>query len=331
MLINDPKNRGWAIFVTIVTILALLWFSVESLQAAGRLPGRNPARFWLGVAGGLLCMSEMLIWPRKGLLRRWGQTFRLGRTQDWMRAHLWLGVLSIPLLVLHAGIFPWGGSLATVLMLLFLTVVVSGFWGLAMQQIIPKKMLLEVPGETIYSQIDFVSAQLRNEAHQIVLSTCESFATDADSKAPKKTVVSGKPNNAGFIIGYVAVEKTDVIREQFETQIARFICPDPIFQYYQKNPRDRPIQPPTAREQKSPLRDPREASIFFESLKLEVDKLAHPAVEKIAEICDRRRQFERQRQLHRRLHNWLAIHLPLSIVLIVLMWVHIIVSIRYIR
>jgi hypothetical protein len=41
------------------------------------------------------------------------------------------------------------------------------------------------------------------------------------------------------------------------------------------------------------------------------------------------RQFDRQERLHRWLHGWLLVHLPLSIVLIVLMLVHIYTALKY--
>src|SRR3712207_8829124 len=61
-------------------------------------------------------------------------------TKVWMRAHIWLGLLAVPLLVLHSG-FYFRNLEATLLLLLFLLVIVSGVWGLVMQQVIPSRML----------------------------------------------------------------------------------------------------------------------------------------------------------------------------------------------
>jgi len=41
--------------------------------------------------------------------------WRIGRTQTWMRGHLWLGTISFPLIVLHAG-FAFGHGLTSWLM-----------------------------------------------------------------------------------------------------------------------------------------------------------------------------------------------------------------------
>ena len=329
MLVNDPKNRSWLFGLILVTVAALVWYGAESRLNGGRVPGSNASRLTFGIAGGLICMCEMFLWPRKAF-RRWAQTFRLGNAQNWMRAHLWLGFLSLPLLILHAGIYPWGGSLSTILMALFLMVIVSGVWGLAMQQIIPRKMLQELPGETIYSQIDFVSAQLRNEARRIVLSTCGTPQFAPIDSRTEAMVVAGKPRTTTSTVVFEPVPHCELLQHQWETKIALYLCPDSLYHYYQKNPRNRPKNPPTSKASKSPLRDIQTAATFFQNLKLQVDPQAHSAVDALAELCDQRRQFAHQKRLHHLLHNWLAVHLPLSIALIVLMWVHIFVSLRYI-
>jgi len=88
------------------------------------------------------------------MIRAW----RLGRAQVWLRGHIWLGLFSVPLIVLHSGL-SLGGQLSTVLMLLFVAVIASGVFGLALQQYLPRQMYESLPAETIYSQIDYVSQQ----------------------------------------------------------------------------------------------------------------------------------------------------------------------------
>jgi hypothetical protein len=46
-------------------------------------------------------------------------------------------------------------------------------------------------------------------------------------------------------------------------------------------------------------------------------------------ICEEQRQLARQRQLYHWLHAWLLVHVPLSIVLLILGGVHAIVALRY--
>jgi hypothetical protein len=44
--------------------------------------------------------------------------------------------------------------------------------------------------------------------------------------------------------------------------------------------------------------------------------------------CDETRQLRRARQLHRWLHGWLAIHIPASVAVIVLLVLHIVLALR---
>ena len=85
-----------------------------------------------GVAGTLVIFFECLLSWRKKV-----PAAPLGRLQTWLRAHIWLGLLSFVLIVFHAG-FEWGEGLASVLMWLFVVIGVSGIYGLALQQFLPR-------------------------------------------------------------------------------------------------------------------------------------------------------------------------------------------------
>jgi len=82
-------------------------------------------------------------------------------------------------------------------------------------------------------------------------------------------------------------------------------------------------------EARSPLADPSQARVLFSDLRLALDPRAHEAVDALENLCAQRRQFDQQAKLHYWLHNWLWIHLPLSLALIVLMFVHIFKTLQY--
>jgi hypothetical protein len=71
------------------------------------------------------------------------------------------------------------------------------------------------------------------------------------------------------------------------------------------------------------------AAVFFRDIKTRLDPAAHDAVDSLQGMCDQRRQFDHQARIHFWLHNWLWIHLPLSVALIVLMFWHIVVALKY--
>jgi len=98
-------------------------------------------------------------------------TWRLGRAQAWMRGHLWLGLLSLPIILFHGG-FHFGGPLTRALMWLTIIVVVSGVYGAALQNYVPRMMTRDVPLETIYDEIGNVRKALRMEADKLIEGVC---------------------------------------------------------------------------------------------------------------------------------------------------------------
>ncbi len=131
--------------------------------------------------------SELLAplsWCLPGLLagRKKVPVWRLGRAQTWMRGHLWLGLLSLPIIFFHAG-FRFGGPLTSVLMVLLIIVVASGIFGALLQHYLPNVMTVEVPSETIFEQIDHVRAQFVADADGVVAGA-ESTASGQEGAAP---------------------------------------------------------------------------------------------------------------------------------------------------
>ena len=72
----------------------------------------------------------------------------LGRVSAWLRAHVWLGLLSLLLVLFHSG-FRWGQGLAALLMWLFALITASGVFGLVLQNYLPKMMMERVTRETL--------------------------------------------------------------------------------------------------------------------------------------------------------------------------------------
>jgi hypothetical protein len=172
------RHVGWIIVVVLATTAAVAWY-VQHAQAIGRLPGgASLPGLVLGIVAAAIMVFELLLWPRK-LLRRW----RLGAAKAWLRAHIWLGLLTVPLVILHSG-FHWGGQLSTALAVLFIVVIASGIFGLAMQQWLPRWMLADLADETIASQVEHVAQALHAQAAQKVAAVCGDEPSSAASSSP---------------------------------------------------------------------------------------------------------------------------------------------------
>ena len=196
---NWPRHRPWAFTATLVASAAIVWYGFYGFlghQGQWHWPGGcSPPGFTFGILGGLIILFEMLLVPRKYLWR--GR--RLGRTKHWMTAHLWLGLIVLILLLLHGDFHfsPSRSTLAAVLMWLLVAVFVSGVWGAVVQTVLPRLLLERVPAETIYSQIDHVIDQYRDEAERLVKATCG----PGDSARPGENGAENSPTQEYQLVG----------------------------------------------------------------------------------------------------------------------------------
>jgi hypothetical protein len=68
---------------------------------------------------------------------------------------------------------------------------------------------------------------------------------------------------------------------------------------------------------------------YFDDLRLRVAPELRGLVDQLDELVERRRQLNLQRRIHFWLHNWLWLHLPLSIALLVLLAGHVVMALRF--
>jgi hypothetical protein len=209
-----------------------------------------------------------------------------------MRGHLWLGLLSLLLILFHGG-FALGGPLTLVLMLLLFIVIGSGILGAAIQHYVPSLMKSRVPLETIYEEIPHVRAQLREEADQLAASIC------------------GPVGGAGAEVATVEIEHDD--RERFREVYLCKVRP------YLEDP-----ETPGAE-----LADPLRSEETFDELRRVLAEPVHALLDDLENICEEEQQLSRQIRIYRWLHAWLLVHVPLSIALLVLGAVHAAMALRY--
>jgi hypothetical protein len=318
---NWPHHRPWCLLTAMATVLAGAWYVLYGFSSgAWSWPaGSSPPGFAFGVAGGAIILFEMLLWPRKSLWR--GR--RLGRTKLWMTAHLWLGLLTLPLLLLHGGFhFSLASSpLAAVLMWLLVLVVGSGIFGLAIQNIVPRLMLERLPAETITSQIGRILEQYHQEAERLVGQVCG----DSPSGSHDETPADAR--------GYAAVETVRQVGRvqgkviQATTEATYVPESEPLRVFY-----DEFVDPYLAASSgvRLPLGYARRTAALFATLKGRLRVEAHPMVDRLADLCDQRRQFDLQNRLQNLLFTWLGVHVALSVALLVLMIIHIFLALEYV-
>lgn len=310
-MLLDASHRRWAIATLVVLVAATAGYLVYARQALHGPSGGS----WPGLIYGGVGLALMLY---AGLLgaRRQVPTWRIGRATTWMRGHLWLGLLSYLLILFHSG-FHWGGSLTFLLMVLFTIVVVSGIFGLVLQQFLPRMMLAQLPLETVYEQIDAVVAQLRWEADALVAAAAGSLPVAEPAPRPERRGGGGLPRDATLArpalrprsTWTTALPESAVLKETYLSEIRPFLA--------QKLPRN------------GRLSHPPESGTLFEHLRTALPPALHEVVDELHAIAEERRQLAAQKRLHAWLHGWLLAHVPLSMALMLLAIAHAVVSVRY--
>src|ERR1700676_4330309 len=171
MRINNWKHFPWFVFVCLATIAACLLyvgnFHPQRMPAGIRLPpsliqtptehhtlGGTPLGLTFGAISLGIFVFAVLLSLRKKI-----PLWRIGTVQRWLRAHIWLTLLTIPLVILHSG-FRLGGPMTTLLMALYAVVMISGIYGLILQHQMPALMKERLPAETVFEQIPHIRAQL---------------------------------------------------------------------------------------------------------------------------------------------------------------------------
>src|SRR6267378_8513656 len=178
MRIINRAHLPWFIFVVAATFFAG-WlyvgnFSPYSLPSALRLPDsllQKPSEHHraggtpLGLIFGTIALSIFVFAALLGV-RKKIPLWRVGTVQRWLRAHIWLTLLTVPLVLMHSG-FRFGGPMTTLLMALYAIVMVSGIYGLILQHQMPHLMMERLPAETVFEQIPHIRSQLYAAAEKL--------------------------------------------------------------------------------------------------------------------------------------------------------------------
>jgi hypothetical protein len=352
MRINRAPHIPWALFVLAVSAVASLLyvanFHPQRLPFAFRWPasfgeappahatiGGTPLGLWFGAISFAIFIFAALFGVRKKL-----PILRIGHVQSWLRAHIWLTLLTVPLILLHSG-FHLGGPMTTLLMGLYAVVMVSGIYGLVLQHKLPTLMKERLTAEIVYEQIPNIRAQLCTAAERLHKTYKHELAERTDDRSAPTALPTALPAAAMPDVSMYAVLKTPSAAEKpmggatvrgtsitpaaiatAETTDANAIDPvtDPASERALADFIERQLLPylKARRGERFRLGHVRQAEETFRHLKLRVAGAYRLRVEEMQGWCDERRLLDFQTRMHHWLHGWLLIHAPLSFLLIVL-------------
>lgn len=382
---SDQKN--WGIFSLLAFLIATAAYVFYSYQDPRGPRGGS----WPGIAFGSLAYLCMLFAGLMGFRKKL-RTWPLGKATFWMNGHIWLGLLSVPLVFFHSA-FELGSGLALLLMILFALSILTGLYGLALQQYLPRLMLARLNNETIYELIPDQVENYGKQAEALIESVCGPVDKGLERKThlevtegPDKGAVIVFPVTLreGFVVGGsegLPLESQDttlapqhfIIEKDGDGHQVRSLVPEGERQNYPLSVGEEVVEtaplpdrtllragqrvfnfqyaPPLGsatllnfyKDKVRPFFEPDPDSIVLTRFKTEQDVINcfdhnrkllapgtfHRVCDELAEICEDRRRLFIQRRLHRWLHGWLIVHVPISIALIVLVLFHAIVSLYY--
>jgi hypothetical protein len=326
-MIMDATQQKWALGALAFFAISTVAYVLYAINVPSGPRGGSFAGLIFGGVGFAFMWFAALLGVRKRV-----PTWRLGRAQAWMRGHVWLGLLSLPLILFHGG-FHFGGTLTRVLMWLLIITVVSGLFGAALQNYVPRMMTTDVPLETIYDEIGNVRKLLREEADRAVESICGPMGLGVNAaeeslraggfSALRPIAASSAPLRTSAAVSAGTSAAVAAAPEKFFLNAEESA---PLKQFYMLEMRVY-LEDPKRRGQR--LGDANRARSAFAGLQTLLPTTAQATLKDLEEICDESRQFVRQERLHHWLHGWLLVHLPLSLALMILGAVHAVMALRY--
>jgi hypothetical protein len=290
----DRTHRTWVIATVALSIATTIGYLLYAVETPSGPRGGSPMGLTFGVAGYAMMLYAGLLGARKQV-----PTWRVGRAQTWMRGHLWVGLLSLLLILFHAG-FAFRGPLTLVMMILFFIVISSGIVGAAIQHYIPSLLTSRVPLETIYEEIPHVRAQLRDEADQLAATICGPLNGEP---------IEREAEQAQSLLVEIEHDDRERFREVYLSKVRPYLA-DP-------------------ESSGAELSDPLRSGETFDSLRRLLATPVHNVLDDLENICEEEHQLSRQIRIYRWLHAWLLVHVPLSIALLVLGAIHAVVALRY--
>jgi len=322
-MILDRRQSPWALGTGIAAALLLgVYVVYATLAPNGARGGSLMGLFFAALGTGVIVFECLLS------LRKRYPASPLGRVKTWVSAHVWLGVLSFLLIMMHSG-FHWGKGLSGILMGLFAVILASGIFGVALQNYIPRRMTELVPHETIYEQIPTVIRGLRTEADERVefvtadLGIVEELPEIVRAGGVKQYFDPAQKMSAAEKVQAV-VEKRKAAPQVEIEESAR----DALRAHYLQEIRPYLTDSPAPLSRRL-LGTPEQLAAYFNHLRTIMPVATHDVLRDLEAISEERRQLLVQRRLHLWLHTWLLAHVPLSFALLILTAVHAVLTLRY--
>ena len=171
MLINRGHAAWCVTSLGLVAVATGLYVPYANTADHGAT-GSSITGLLFGIAGTTAMIFAGLLAARKRIVSK-----KLGSISWWVKGHLWVGLLSVPLIFFHSG-FRFGGELTQLTMWCFLAVIISGIIGQILQQFTPRFMKTATPQQAIFEQLEVAISSLKKAGDAQVLSVYDTLFVD---------------------------------------------------------------------------------------------------------------------------------------------------------
>ena len=171
-----------------------------------------------------------------------------------------------------------------------------------MQHILPHFYTTQVPMETIFEQIGHVREQLVAEAQQVIEEAAASLEGDVAKASDQQRAAAASAGTHRRLYvgtGLAADEQAAFeLRKFFNEELKPFL--------------------ESRSSRGATLREGAQAQAAFRQLRILVPPSMESTLEDLENIYEETRQLDMQSRLHKALHLWLFVHVPLSYALLLL-------------
>lgn len=301
-------SRGWIVLSLALLLVCSVWYFLYAGRAMNGPRGGSVPGLIFGSVG-----TAILLFAWALTIRKWRRAARWGKTYSWLQGHVYLSIVSYPIILYHAG-FAWGGPLTRTLMWAFTICYFSGILVLILQNVMPRLLLEEVAMETIYEEIDHVAQQ--NLAH-----AAELVAQNAASAV-------ALPDLDDDMSGGLAIKKHTTTPADLKTFYDARIRPWLAFDLPDAGQR-RGVLSAWLGALSNPTPPPCPTAHEFADMCRKLPESLKDVIDTLQTYCEERRQFALQKRMHHVLHGWLLLHVPASWVMVMLIPLHAVMAVRY--
>lgn len=148
---------------------------------------------------GYLLMGCLLFLAAFNLRKMMPFLTQLGSAKAWMQLHIYVGFSTFAFFAFHIGFSIPSGMFESVLAGLYLTVAMSGVYGLYATRVFPKR-LAALPEEVIFENIPSLRQQIAQQTKSLVLTACKSSDVLARFYANRLMEFFEQPRSLAYLV-----------------------------------------------------------------------------------------------------------------------------------